>query len=261
VLSELDQRAALPLLAERLPEAVALLRERFAELALATAEQRGLDSTQPWAESLASLRLDLEEWLALMTRNPEWIPRYFELGFGVTKERHALDPRSVSEPVALERLRLSGVIDLVEQRARPDDSGRPVLRVTDYKSGRHNEKRNFVSDGGRALQPLLYGLALERLFPEARVESGRLYFCTSRGDFASDLVPLEPSARALFADWAGAVDTLLREGLLPAAPAKDACATCPCLPVCGPYEEERVAHVKHEGLKRLAPLLHIRNLP
>jgi RecB family exonuclease len=261
VLSELTQLAALPLAAERLPEALALLREAFAELALASAEQRGLDSTQPWAESLASLQLDLEEWLTLMTREPDWIPRYFELGFGVTKERHALDARSVSEPVVLERLRLSGVIDLVEQRAQPDESGRPVLRVTDYKSGRRVEKRHFVSDGGRALQPLLYGLALERLFPEARVISGRLYFCTSRGDFASDVVPLEPSARALFEDWSGAVDALLRDGLLPAAPAPAACATCPCLPVCGPYEEERVAHVKHEGLRRLAPLSRIRNLP
>jgi ATP-dependent helicase/nuclease subunit B len=259
VLSELAAEERLPLREGQLPHALALLRRRFAEEALSLAEQRGLESTRPWAENLASLLRDLEDWLRLMLDDPDWTPLHFELGFGVSKERHALDTHSVSAAVALERLRLRGVIDLIESRRDP--SGQQWLRVTDYKSGRHTEKRNFVSDGGRSLQPLLYALAVEQLFPAARVASGRLYFCTSRGDFETDSVALDAQARAVFSDWVAALDSMLREGVLPAAPAPDACTDCPCRSVCGPYEQERVAYVKHEGLTKLGPLTRVRNLP
>lgn len=261
VLAELSTRGQLPLSASTLPEAVQLLRQRFTALALELAEQRGLSSTRPWTDSLASLQHDLEEWLRLMLYETTWIPQHFELGFGVTKERNTLDAHSVSTPVRLDKLLLTGVIDLVERRATPDAEGRALFRVTDYKSGRHEQKL-AITAGGRALQPLLYGLAVEQLFPGARVEAGRLYFCTSRGDFESDPVPLDVTARAVFGEWQGALDALLREGLLPAAPAKDACAHCPGLAVCGPYEEkERVPQVKAKDMKRLLPLHQLRNLP
>ena len=38
-------------------------------------------------------------------------------------------------------------------------------------------------DGGRVLQPVIYGLALKALFPEETVFSGRLFYCTSAGGF------------------------------------------------------------------------------
>jgi ATP-dependent helicase/nuclease subunit B len=36
------------------------------------------------------------------------------------------------------------------------------------------------------------------------------------------------------------IDDAMRNGLLPAAPRKDGCKRCEYLPICGPYEEERV---------------------
>ena len=46
--------------------------------------------------------------------------------------------------------------------------------------------------GGTSLQPVLYALAAEKLFgATAKVESGRLYFCTSAGGFTEHIVPLD----------------------------------------------------------------------
>ena len=41
----------------------------------------------------------------------------------------------------------------------------------------------------------------------------------------------------------------MRDGFLPAAPRKDGCKGCDYLPVCGPYEEERVAEKSQPELK------------
>ena len=53
-----------------------------------------------------------------------------------------------------------------------------------------------VVDGGAALQPVLYALAVEKLFPGQTVESGRLYYCTAAGGFAERTVPLDAAAKA-----------------------------------------------------------------
>ena len=51
-------------------------------------------------------------------------------------------------------------------------------------------------DGGKSLQPVLYALAAEKLFVgEGTVTAGRLYFCTSTGGFAEQVVPLDERAR------------------------------------------------------------------
>ena len=44
-------------------------------------------------------------------------------------------------------------------------------------------------------QPVLYALALEKLFPDERVEAGRLYFCSSVGGFEEVPIPLDREAR------------------------------------------------------------------
>ena len=72
---------------------------------------------------------------------------------------------------------LRGAIDLVE-RSR---DGR--VRVTDHKTGKPRVRSGQVVAGGQALQPVLYALAAEKLFPDAPVESGRLYYCTAAGGF------------------------------------------------------------------------------
>ena len=50
------------------------------------------------------------------------------------------------------------------------------------------------------------------------------------------------------------IDHALRDGFFPAAPRKDACKRCDYLPVCGPYEEERVAEKSQAELGRLKEL-------
>ena len=46
----------------------------------------------------------------------------------------------------------------------------------------------------------------------------------------------------------------MRNGFLPAAPRKDGCKRCEYLPVCGPYEEERVGEKSQAELKDLKEL-------
>jgi hypothetical protein len=46
----------------------------------------------------------------------------------------------------------------------------------------------------------------------------------------------------------------MRNGFLPAAPRKDGCKRCEYLPVCGPYEEERVGEKSAPELKALKEL-------
>ena len=47
------------------------------------------------------------------------------------------------------------------------------------------------------------------------------------------------------------IDDAIRDGFLPAAPRKEGCKGCEYLPVCGPYEEERVKEKSQPELKRL----------
>jgi ATP-dependent helicase/nuclease subunit B len=260
LLATLRAREQLPLREPELPAALALLRQLLDQLANEERARRPRSQTSVFDEGLASLAHDLEEWLRLCARAPEWVPQHFELAFGLSRKEAETDPKSSPEPAQLGPLRLLGVMDLVERHVQPGPDGRPLLRVTDYKSSLPEEGRGDTY-GGKVLQPLLYALALERLFPNASVLSGRLYFCTSRADFADREVPLDPGRRALFADLIGAIQQLLETGFLPAAPRKDACQTCSYRVVCGPYEEERVAGIKVKDMARLAPLFRLRNLP
>jgi ATP-dependent helicase/nuclease subunit B len=202
-----------------------------------------------WDDGIASVRADLREWLRRAADAPGWMPWRFELSFGLP-ERHARDPASRAEPVALDcGLRLRGSIDLVEQRA----SG--ALRATDYKTGKVRTREGAtVIGGGETLQPVLYALALEKLFPDARVDVGHLYYCTSAGGFEEVEIPLDDEARAAAAQVAETIGAALEEGFLPAAPAPGACAYCEYRPVCGPYEETRLGKKSPERLAKLRRL-------
>ena len=102
------------------------------------------------------------------------------------------DAASVKEPVALEcGLRLRGSIDLVETHA----DGR--LRATDHKTGKVRAEPGSVVSGGEILQPVLYALAIERILP-GEVTSGRLYYCTSTGDYRAIDVPLNTAVALSF---------------------------------------------------------------
>jgi ATP-dependent helicase/nuclease subunit B len=219
-----------------------------------------------FALALTTTHTDLLQWLRRMAEERTWVPLYFELGFGLSASEQR-DPESRLEPVALsEGLKLRGAVDLVERSVHPAPDGRPVLRATDHKTGRSDLKASAVTAGARVLQPLLYALALERMFEDVRVDAGRLYFCTTRADFESHEVPLHAGARRIASEFVQGVGALLTQGFLPAAPAHtreagSACEQCSYRVVCGPYEAERVARVKAKDFGRLAPLQKLRGLP
>ncbi len=209
--------------------------------------------TRVWSDCIAGVKIDLREWLRRACEDGTWAPWRFELAFGLLggEER---DPHSTAEPVALdEGIRLRGSIDLVEKA--PDGA----LRATDYKTGKVRAEAGTVIDGGRTLQPALYALALEKLFPASRVEGGRLYYCTHTGDFTSVPVALDPATRGSVQKLAQTVSQALAEGFLPAAPRDEReCEWCDYLGVCGPGEFRRVARKPKDALQ---PLVRLREMP
>jgi CRISPR/Cas system-associated exonuclease Cas4 (RecB family) len=188
-----------------------------------------------------------------------WMPVHVELGLGFPPG-DGRDPASRAEPVTLEDgWRLHGIVDLVERRA----DGR--LRVTDHKTGRNPHRDGLVIGGGAVLQPVLYGLAVEAALG-APVHESRLSFCTSAGGHTECVVTLEgvrgAAHRRAGLEALEIVDRALEAGFLPAAPAKDACARCDFLLVCGPHEERRagkkMAAVRDPRLGDLAGLREAR---
>ena len=204
-----------------------------------------------WADGIASIRADLREWLRRLAADP-WIPRRFELAFGLTLHKDGRDPASVDAPVQLDGLQLRGSIDLVEE----GPAG--VLRATDHKTGKPRVDPGAIVAGGASLQPALYALALEKLFPGAAVGGGRLSYCTTRGNFSIVDVPLDVPARSAIGVLAATLAHHASEGFYPAAPIKGACEYCDFRPVCGPYEEQRAGGKAHPPLVQLRKL---RELP
>lgn len=206
-----------------------------------------------WSDCVAGVKIDVREWLRRACEEGTWAPWRFELAFGLQRGEER-DPHSTAEPVALDAgILLRGSIDLVEKG--PDGA----LRATDYKTGKVRAEPGTVIDGGRTLQPALYALALEKLFPGSRVEGGRLYYCTHAGDFTSVPVALDAEARGSVQKLAQTVSQALAGGFLPAAPRDDKeCEWCDYLPVCGPGEFRRVARKPKDLLE---PLVQLREMP
>jgi ATP-dependent helicase/nuclease subunit B len=126
------------------------------------------------------------------------------------------------------------------------------------EAGKYSGNRDQIIAGGTVLQPLFYPLAVEKLIgDQAKVSSGRLYFCTSAGDFAELVVPLDDRARDAAIQVAETIGEAVALPFLPAAPAKEECSFCDYRPVCGPHEERRVARKK----KGLETLLTLREAP
>jgi ATP-dependent helicase/nuclease subunit B len=210
-----------------------------------------------WEDGVASIRADLREWLRRASEDDSgYVPWRFELSFGLEhrSERRQADPQSVPGAVDLDcGIQLRGSIDLVERHP----SG--LARITDHKTGKADARRSQLIDGGKSLQPLFYALAAEKLFAgQAKVTSGRLYFCTSVGGFAERVVPLDESGRAAAAQIAEAIGDAVARPFLPASPDKRQCDLCDFRAVCGPYEERRAARKPQGNLERL---LALRALP
>jgi RecB family exonuclease len=210
-----------------------------------------------WDDGIAAIRADLREWLRRASEdNSGYVPWHFELSFGLEHrpERRHADPQSVPSAVDLDcGIQLRGSIDLVERHP----SG--IARVTDHKTGKAAAKSARLIDGGKSLQPLLYALAAEKLFVgQAKISSGRLYFCTSAGGFTEQVVLLDDHARAAAVQLAEAVGEAVAHPFLPAAPDKGQCDLCEFRVVCGPYEERRAARKPQRNLE---PLLALRAMP
>ena len=107
--------------------------------------------------------------------------------------------------------------------------------------------------GGSILQPVLYSLAIEQAL-QARVTSGRLFYCTSAGGFVDHEIPLNDANRRMGLEALEIVDRAIELGFLPAAPSDRACTWCDFLPVCGPDEPRRVRNKAPEKLGDLEAL-------
>jgi CRISPR/Cas system-associated exonuclease Cas4 (RecB family) len=150
------------------------------------------------------------------------------------------------------RFHLRGSIDLIERNPRTR-----ALRVTDHKTGRNRTTSATVVHGGQVLQPVLYGLALESLTGEV-VYEGRLWYCTTAGNYHPHAIPLTESTRRSGVEVLEIIDRAVERGPLAARPARDACKWCDFVPVCGRDEETRTGRKPETAV---ADLLALRRMP
>ena len=163
------------------------------------------------------------------------------------------DESSVAEPVSHRRpLRAAGSIDVIESR---DDS--EELRITDHKTGRNRTTPRTIIGGGATLQPVIYGLAVEKLLGR-RVTGGRLFYCTAAGGFTDHPVPLSEANRRAGLEALEIIDRAIELGFLPPAPAERACTWCDFRPVCGPDEP---LHLRRKPADSIADLTALRGMP
>ena len=248
LLGELRERGLLPVTEPTLPTARDLLDAVLDRVAARYRDKLFPAIERVWNDGISSIRADLREWLRRMADDPEWTPSRFELAFGLDSQS-GRDPASRDEPVETAiGLTLRGSIDLVEQGR----DGR--VRATDHKTGKARVEPGSVIDHGKSLQPVLYALVLEKLLPEAQVAGGRLYYCTTRGDFKDVMVPLDETALASAQLLASTLRHHFEQGFFPAAPGKGECTYCDFRAVCGPYEEQRAAKKATEPLAQLRRL-------
>lgn len=230
----LESNGMLPVTERRLDAARKML-----DWAIATVEKQAYDDLAPaidrvWRDELAGIGRDLRGWLEGLARDGErWRPERFELAFGLPGD-HDRDPRSFPEPAHVDRrFLIRGSIDLVERRVADR-----ALRVTDHKTGRNRTSRATMIDGGRVLQPVLYGMSLEALTGDA-VEEGRLSYCTSVGGFSVHSIALDDLSRRRALEALEVIDRAVEQGTLAARPADGACGRCDFRAVCGGDAERR----------------------
>lgn len=241
---------------ENLEQVFAQLDEVVAEVTAKFKDDFVPAIARVWDDGVEVMRADQREWLRRVAVDSAWEPWRFELAFGLGL-REQQDPSSVPRPVELEHgLQLRGSIDLVERRITGG-----ALRATDYKTGRARTKQGNVVGGGRHLQPVLYAMVLEKLFPQQRIECGRLLYCTQVGGFTAVETALDGLAREHVGQVVLHIRQALETGFFPAMPADGECTWCDHAAVCGPDEERRVRLTK-KGLRAEALALQkLRRLP
>ena len=255
LLRRLQADGLLPLSADRLPDAQQRLTAAIREV-----HDREYDRLSPaidrvWQDEIGVITQDLRIWVEkLADEGAEWTPERFEFGFGLA-DTEGRDPHSTPEPALVDgRFKLRGSIDMLERHRKTG-----FLRVTDHKTGKNRTKEGqTVVDGGRVLQPVIYGLALKALFPDDTVFSGRLFYCTTAGGFKSYEIPLMGEAPKRGLEVLEIVDRAIENGSLAARPAAETCKWCDFQVVCGGDEERRT---RRKDPNRFADLDALRKMP
>ncbi|MGH9660543.1 MAG: PD-(D/E)XK nuclease family protein, partial [Bryobacteraceae bacterium] len=250
---DLARRGLLPLTADRLSTLLDLADAALDRVAAESEQKLAPAIPRVWRDEVDGLRTDLRGWVREAVHLEPWTPAHFELAFGLPREAGRDEASTETEARVLDGVRLRGSIDLVERNAA---SG--ALRVTDHKTGRALDPEPAYVGGGEALQPVLYALAIENLLG-ARVDSGRLFYCTQRGGYKQIEIPLDSRARQWTAQALLQIDRAIDQGFLPAAPKPKACERCDYHAVCGPYEEERIARKAED--ERIEQLANLRRMP
>jgi CRISPR/Cas system-associated exonuclease Cas4 (RecB family) len=246
---EMERRGELPITTASIDDARRVLHGVVTAAAATWHDELAPAVERVWTDEVAAIRRDLRAWLESVARDgTEWLPKYFEYGFGtVPGER---DARSRPEAVTLPGgFLLKGAIDLIEEHIQTK-----VLRVTDHKTGRKPDRiEKVIIDGGAVLQPVLYAMAVETALDQP-VYYGRLYYCTSAGSFYSHPIPLEERTREAGLEVLQVVDRAIERGFLAPAPSEDACGRCDFRPVCGPEVFRRVLRKPQDALADLHAL-------
>ena len=254
-LRKLQVAGLLPLSPERLVDA----QQRLAA-AIREVHDREYDRLSPaidrvWKDEIDAMTHDLRLWLEkLADEGTEWTPERFEFAFGLP-ELEGRDANSTSEPALVDgRFLLRGSIDMIERHRQTK-----FVRVTDHKTGKNRTKTGqTVVDGGKILQPVVYGMALQALFPDDTVYSGRLFYCTTAGAFASHEIPLLGDAPQKGLEVLEVIDRAVENGRLAPNPAERMCEWCDFQVVCGHREEDRI---RKKDRKFFEELHAMRDLP
>ncbi|MGE3958900.1 MAG: PD-(D/E)XK nuclease family protein [Vicinamibacterales bacterium] len=248
----LREEGRLPVTSAGLAHALDVLDQCMAEEAAHQRRELAPAIERVWQDEIGAIRRDLRLWVHKISEDQDgWVPAKFEWAFGLKGSAVDVgrDPDSRPDPVLLDnRFLLHGSIDLVEEHAT-----RGTLRVTDHKTGRARVKEGFVVDGGKALQPVLYSMALEAALGRT-VEQGRLYYATTDGGFTSVAVALDERSRRAGIEVLEIIDRAVETGFLAPAPAEGACTWCDFRPVCGSSIEKRVRWKAQEPLADLQAL-------
>jgi ATP-dependent helicase/nuclease subunit B len=212
-----------------------ILRETSAEYA----ERLAPAIPQIWHNEVERLRADLRGWLASVASDESsWIPSEVE--------------RKFDSVIIAEQWKLRGRMDLIER------STEGAIRITDYKTGSFPDPAPQSTGGGEVLQPTLYALAAEQLFPGTSIAGGRLFYATMRGGYRTVDVPLNDQTRAETDRALSTIEDAVQAGRFPAAPHEGACEYCDYLAVCGPYEEERVQRKPQTELESLFQIRRVK---
>jgi RecB family exonuclease len=227
---------ALPVARADLDRALTVLDQALADVAAVERERLSPAIDRVWTDEIAAMRRDLRLWVDETAGRDEWTPKWFEWSFGLRDAGR--DEASRPEPVLIDgRFKLHGSIDLVEEHTSGE------LRITDHKTGKYRGKDRMVVDGGAALQPVLYAMALEAGTGRT-VAGGRLYYATTDGGYREVDIPLTAQARRLGVEVLEIIDRAVETGFFAPVPREKACAWCDFRIVCGPLSEDRVGTFK-----------------